>query len=74
MLLTVQPQLPSVDLGIYLHGINHSKELVAGKLIYLFIEWEFASVLLLKDTWAVHNLQLCSDCPNEILRTSMVSS
>jgi len=26
----------------------------------------YASVLLLKDAWAVHDLQLCSDCPNEI--------
>ena len=35
-----------------------------------FIEWELAlvmhSVLLLRDAWAVHDLQLCSDCPNEI--------
>ena len=26
----------------------------------------YASVLLLKDAWAVHDLQLCSDCPNGI--------
>jgi len=31
-----------------------------------FIKWEFAPVLLLKDAWAVHDLQLCSNCPNEI--------
>ena len=34
-----------------------------------FLEWVFAlyaSVLLLKDAWAVHDLQLCSVSPNEI--------
>jgi len=26
----------------------------------------YASVLLLKDAWAVHDLQICFDCPKEI--------
>ena len=30
------------------------------------IKWEYASVLLLKDAWAVHDPQLCSDCPTEV--------
>jgi len=62
---TSRPTTTSVNLGMYLHGLSHSRELVdifhkVGVCI------NYASVLLLKDAWAVHNLQLCSDCPNEI--------
>ena len=53
------------QLGMHLHGLSRSKELVdvfhrVGACI------SYASVLLLKDAWAVHDLQLCSNCPNQI--------
>ena len=62
---TSRPTTTSVNLGMYLHGLSRSRELVdifhkVGVCI------NYASVLLLKDAWAVHDLQLCSDCPNEI--------
>ena len=62
---TSSPTTTSVNLGMHLHGLSRSKELVdvfhrVGACI------SYASVLLLRDAWAVHDLQLCSDCPNEI--------
>ena len=62
---TSSPTTTSVNLGMYLHGLSRSKELVdifhkVGVCI------NYASVLLLKDAWAVHDLQLCADYPNEI--------
>jgi hypothetical protein len=62
---TSSPTTTSVNLGMYLHGLSRSKELVdifhrVGACI------SYASVLLLRYAWAVHDLQLCSDCPNEI--------
>ena len=62
---TSSPTITSVNLGMHLHGLSCSKELVdvlhrVGACI------NYASVLLLKDAWAVQDLQLCSDCPNEI--------
>ena len=62
---TSSPTTTSVNLGMHLHGISRSKELVdifhrVGACI------SYALVLLLRDAWAVHDLQLCSDCPNEI--------
>ncbi len=55
----------SINLSMNLHGLTRSKELVdtfhkAGVCI------GYALVLLLRDAWAVHDLQLCTDCPNEI--------
>ena len=62
---TSSPTTTSVNLGMHLHGLSRSKELVdvfhrVGACI------SYASVLLLRDAWAVHDLQLCSDCPNKI--------
>ena len=62
---TSSPTTTSVNLGMHLHGLSRSKELVdvfhrLGACI------SYASVLLLRDEWAEHDLQLCSDCPNEI--------
>ena len=62
---TSSPTTTSVNLGMYLHGLSRSKELVdifhkVGVCI------NYASVFLLKDAWAVHDLQLYADCPNEI--------
>ena len=50
---------------MHLHGLTRSKELVdifhrVGVCI------GYSSVLVLRDAWAVHDLQLCSDCPDEI--------
>ena len=64
---TSSPTTTSVNLGMNLHGLSRSKELVdvfhrVGACI------SYASVLLLRDAWAVHDLQLCSDCPNEIAK------
>ena len=55
----------SVNLGMHLHGLSRSKELV-DVFHKVRVCISYASVLLLKDAWAVHELQLCSDCPNEI--------
>ena len=62
---TSSPTTTSVSLGMRLHGLSRSKELVdvfhrVGVCI------SYASVLLFRDAWALHDLQLCSDCPNEI--------
>ena len=70
--VTSGPTITSVNLGMHLHGLSRSKELVdvfhrVGAYII------YASVLLLKDAWAVQDLQLCSDCPNELLRTKVAS-
>ena len=69
---TSSPTITSVNLGMHLHGLSRSKELVdvfhrVGACI------SYASVLLLKDAWAVQDLQLCSDCPNKLLRTKLAS-
>ena len=61
---TSGPTITSVNLGMHLHGLSRSKELVdvfhrVGACI------SYASVLLLRDAWAVHDVQLCSDCPND---------
>ncbi len=59
------PTTTSINLSMNLHGLTRSKELVdtfhkAGVCI------GYALVLLLRDAWAVHDLQLCTDYPNEI--------
>ena len=62
---TSSPTITSVNLGMHLHGFSRSKEL--GDVFHRVGACiSYASVLLLKDAWAVHDLQLCSDCPNEI--------
>ena len=62
---TSSPTTTSVNLGMYLYVLSRSKELVdvfhkVGACI------SYTSVLLLRNAWAVHDLQLRSDCPNEI--------
>ena len=63
--LTGSPTITTVNLGMNLHGLTRSKELVdtfhkVGACI------GYGLVRLLRDAWAVHDLQLCTDCPNEI--------
>ena len=62
---TSSPTTTSANLGMYLHGLSRSKELV-DIFHKVRVCINYASVLLLKDAWAVHDLQLCADCPNEI--------
>ncbi|MES9882370.1 MAG: hypothetical protein ABW185_15975 [Sedimenticola sp.] len=63
--ITGRPTTTSINLSMTLHGLTRSKELIdtfhkAGICI------RYASVLLLRDAWAVHDIQLCTDCPSEI--------
>ena len=63
--VTSKPTITSINLGMNLHGLTRSKELVdtfnkAGVCI------GYSQVLLLRDTWTVHDLQFNKDCPNEI--------
>ena len=62
---TSSPTITSVNFGMHLHGVSRSKELV-DVFHRVGACTSYASVLLLKDAWAVHDLQLCSDCPNKI--------
>ena len=64
--VTGSPTITTVNLGMNLHGLTRSKELVdtfhkVGACI------GYGLVRLLRDAWAVHDLQLCTDCPNEIM-------
>ena len=49
-----------------LHGLARSKELV-DTFHKVGVCIGYTLVLLLRDAWAVHDLQLCTDCPNEII-------
>ena len=49
-----------------LHGLTRSKELV-DTFHKVGVCIGYTLVLLLRDAWAVHDLQLCTDCPNEII-------
>lgn len=64
--VTGSPTITTVNLGMNLHGLTRSKELVdtfhkVGACI------GYGLVRLLRDAWAVHDLQLCTDCPIEIM-------
>ena len=62
--VTSKPTITSINLGMNMHGLTRGKELVdtfhkVGVCIgYLQV--------LLRDAWAVHDLQLNKVCPNEI--------
>lgn len=45
-----------------LHGLTRSKELVDP---FHKFGASIGSVLLLRYAWALHNLEQCSECPNE---------
>ena len=59
----------AVNLAMTLHGLTRSKELVD-----LFHKCgmgiSYASVLLLRDAWAVHDMELCNECPHEIAEST----
>ena len=63
--VTGSPTTTSINLGMHLHGLSRSKELV-DMFHKVGVCIGYALVLLLRDAWAVHDLQLCSDCPSEI--------
>ena len=63
--VTGKPTITTTNLRMNSHGLTRSKELVdtfhkCGVCI------GYSLVLLLRDAWAVHDLQLCAECPNEI--------
>ena len=63
--VTGKPTITTTNLSMNLHGLTRSKELVdtfhkCGVCI------GYSLVLLLRDAWALHDLQLCAECRNEI--------
>ena len=63
--VTGSPTTTAVNLSMNLHGLTRSKELV-DTFHKCGVGINYLSVLLLRDAWAVHDIQLCSECPNEI--------
>ncbi len=63
--VTGSPTTTSIYLGMHLHGLSRSKELV-DIFHKVCVCIGYALVLLLRDAWAVNDLQLCFECPNEI--------
>ena len=70
--VTGRPTSTSINLGMHLHGLTRSKELVdifhrVGVCI------GYSSVLVLRDAWAVHDLQFSLIVLMKLLRASLVS-
>ncbi|CAB3976667.1 Hypothetical predicted protein [Paramuricea clavata] len=63
--VTGSPTTTAVNLSMNLHGLTRSQELV-DTFHKCGVGINYSSVLLLRDAWAVHGIQLCSECPNEI--------
>ena len=63
--VTGSPTTTAVNLSMNLHGLTRSKELV-DTFHKCGVGINYSSVLLLRDAWAVHDIQLCSEFPNEI--------
>ena len=55
----------TVNLTMILHGLTRSKELV-DVFHKCGLGISYASVLLIRDAWAVHDIELCHACPNKI--------
>lgn len=63
--VTGRPTTTTINLSMNLHGLTRSKELV--DTFHKFgVGIGYASVLLLRDAWALHDIEQCGECPNEI--------
>ena len=63
--VTGKPTTTTINPSMTLHGLTRSKELIE-TLHRVGACLSYASVLLLRDAWAVHDLQRCTACPHEI--------
>jgi hypothetical protein len=63
--VTGRPTITTTNLSMNLHGLTRSKELV-DTFHKCGVGIGYPLVLLLRDAWALHDIQLCAECPNEI--------
>ena len=63
--VTKRPTTTTINATVILHGMTRSKELV-DSLNKLGMGISYRNVLLLRDVWAMHDLERCAVCPDEI--------
>jgi len=63
--ITKRPTTTAINASVTLHGMTRSKELV-DSYYKLGMGISYQNVLLLRDVWAMHDLQRCWVCPDEI--------
>ena len=64
-LITGRPTTTSINLTMNLHGLTLCKDLVT-VFQKVGVCIGYAMVLLLRNAWAVHDIQHCEECPDEV--------